>query len=132
VPLLVEQDASRRAVAWLTADDVIALWTLTPVEVTSALRRLVRERALEEADAARAEERLGELVRSANVVIDIDAIKSLAMRLLRVHALRASDALQLAAALHWAEGRPQGQTLYTLDRQLALSAQREGFTVPAG
>jgi hypothetical protein len=41
------------------------------------------------------------------------------------------DALQLGAALHWAEGRADGHVLHTLDRRLALAAQREGFVVPA-
>jgi hypothetical protein len=108
----------------------MALWTLTPVEVTSALRRLVREHTLKESDATLAESRLADLVRAANVVMDIEPIKSLAQRLLRLHPLRAFDALQLAAALHWAEGHPEGRTVYTLDRQLALAAEREGFAVP--
>ncbi|MBI3629651.1 MAG: hypothetical protein HY217_08770 [Candidatus Rokubacteria bacterium] len=72
-----------------------------------------------------------EIVRACHVVIDVDAVKALATRLLRLHPLRAFDALQLSAALHWAEGHPQGRTLHTLDRRLALAAQREGFLVPA-
>lgn len=107
----------------------MVLWTLTPVEVVSALRRLVREKALEEEIARRAEDRIEELVRACHVVIDIDPVKSLATRLLRLHALRAFDALQLGAALHWVEGHPQGQTFHTLDGRLALAAQREGFSV---
>jgi predicted nucleic acid-binding protein len=108
----------------------MVLWTLTPVEVVSALRRLVREEALEEEVARLAEIRMDELARACHMIVDVDAVKSLATRLLRLHPLRAFDALQLGAALHWAEGRPQGQTLYTLDGRLALAAQREGFTVP--
>ncbi len=130
VPLLVEQEASPRVAAWLLEDDVIALWTLTPVEVVSAFRRLVREQALSESDAALAENRLADLARTAILVTDVEPVKLLGMRLLRLHALRAFDALQLAAAIHWAEGHPQGRTLYTLDRQLGLAAQREGFVVP--
>jgi hypothetical protein len=57
-------------------------------------------------------------------------VKGLARRLLRVHALRAADALQLGAALVWAGGRPQGKVLLTLDERLALIAKREGFEVP--
>ena len=51
-------------------------------------------------------------------------------RLLRLHPLRAFDALQLGAALHWAEGQPQERTLHTLDGRLAFAAEREGFVVP--
>lgn len=131
VPLLIQQERSSRAVAWVSGDDAMVVWTLTPVEVVSALRRLVREKALSE-DAARvAEVRLGDLMDRSHVVIDVEAVKSLAARLLRLHPLRASDALQLGAALHWTEGHPQGRTLYTLDSRLGRAAEREGFLVPS-
>jgi predicted nucleic acid-binding protein len=51
-PLLVEHAASSGAAAWLADDDGPALSTLTPVDIVSALRRLVRERAIGE-DLAR-------------------------------------------------------------------------------
>jgi predicted nucleic acid-binding protein len=130
IPLLVEHQTAPRVEAWVREDEAIALWTLTPVEVVSALRRLVRESALAERDAQVAERRMDELVRASQVVIDVEPVKALATRLLRLHALRAFDALQLGAALHWAEGHPQGRILHTLDSRLALAAQREGFTVP--
>jgi hypothetical protein len=53
------------------------------------------------------------------------------MRLLRVHALRAGDALQLAAALVAAEGQPGSLEIVTLDERLALAASREGLRVVA-
>ncbi|HEV8642863.1 MAG TPA: type II toxin-antitoxin system VapC family toxin [Methylomirabilota bacterium] len=130
VPLLVEQKSSSRVAAWVAGDDAVVLWTLTPVEVVSALRRLVRDKALAEEIARRAEVRLAEILRACHVIIDVDPVKSLATRLLRLHPLRAFDALQLGAALHWVEGHPQGRTLHTLDSRLALAAQREGFNVP--
>jgi hypothetical protein len=130
VPLLVEQKSSSRVAAWVAGDDAVVLWTLTPVEVVSALRRLVRDKALAEEIVRRAEVRLAEIVRACHVIIDVDPVKSLATRLLRLHPLRAFDALQLGAALHWVEGHPQGRTLHTLDSRLALAAQREGFNVP--
>lgn len=108
----------------------MVVWTLTPVEVVSALRRLVREKTVDEEGARLAEVRVDEIVRISHVVIDIEPVKSHATRLLRLHPLRAFDVLQLAAALHWAEGHPQGRTLHTLDGRLALAAQREGFLVP--
>ena len=130
VPLLIQQERSSRAATWVSGDDAMVMWTLTPVEVVSALRRLVREGALSE-DAARvAEVRLGEMLARSHIVIDVEAVKSLAARLLRLHPLRAFDALQLGAALHWTEGNPQGRTLHTLDNRLAQAAEREGFLVP--
>ncbi len=131
VPLLVEQEPSSRVSAWVAEDDTLVLWTLTPVEVVSALRRLVREEALREEVARAAEIRMEELIRACHVIVDVDAVKSLATRLLRLHSLRAFGALQLGAALHWAEGHPQGRTLHTLDGRLAMAALREGFAVPS-
>ena len=131
VPLLVEQEPSSRVAAWVADNEAMVLWTLTPVEVVSALRRLAREKALAEQIVRSAEDRMDEMVRACHVVVDVEPVKTLAMRLLRLHPLRAFDALQLGAALHWTEGHPQGRTLHTLDSRLALAAQREGFLVPA-
>ncbi len=115
---------------WFDADPSLALWTLTPVEITSALWRLARAGALGEDDARHAESRTRELAAASRIVIDVEAVKPLAQRLLRVHELRAADALQLGAALVWSGGRPQGKTLHTLDDRLARAARREAFDVP--
>jgi hypothetical protein len=48
---------------------------------------------------------------------------------LRVHPLRAADALQLAAAFIAAERRPSSLELVTLDDRLAVAARKEGFAV---
>jgi predicted nucleic acid-binding protein len=129
VPLIVAQGASRQVDGWLSADPELALWTLTAVEVTSALRRLVREGLLAERDANTAEARADELVESSHLVVNVETVKSQARRLLRLHALRAADAMQLGAALEWAGGRPTGRFFVTLDAQLGRAAAREGFRV---
>jgi uncharacterized protein len=49
--------------------------------------------------------------------------------LLRVHALRAADALQLAAAYIAAERRPTSMEMVTLDDRLAIAARKEGFVI---
>ena len=81
VPLLVEQGSSSRAAAWVAADDAMVLWTLTPVEVVSALRRLARGGALAEDVANLAETRMNQIVHTAHVVIDLEPVKALAARL---------------------------------------------------
>ena len=48
---------------------------------------------------------------------------------LRVHPLRAADALQLAAAFAAAERRPTSLELVTLDDRLADAVRKEGFVV---
>lgn len=130
VPLLVRQAPSARADRWFAADQRIALWTLTPVEITSALWRLVRDGGLAEDEAHAADLRAQELAAASHTVADVERVKGIARRVLRVHVLRAADALQLAASLVWAAGAPHGKTLHTLDERLALAARREGFDVP--
>ncbi len=130
VPLLVRQESSPVAEGWIAEDSDLVLWTLTSVEVVSAFRRLVREQALKEDSARIAERRLDQLVRTCHVVVDVPAVKGQAIRVLRFHQLRAFDALQLGAALLWAEGHPEGRTLHTLDVRLGSAAEREGFSVP--
>jgi hypothetical protein len=56
-------------------------------------------------------------------------IRENAVRILRVHALRAADALQLAAAFAAAERRPPSLEMVTLDERLAGAARKEGFVV---
>lgn len=129
VPLVVQQPASAQAEAWIADDPDVVTWTLAPVEIVSALRRLVREDGLEERAAVEAEAVAVEIARHTHVVSDIERAKTTAARLLRVHALRTADALQLAAALLWADGSPRGRVLYSFDRRLALAAEREGFRV---
>jgi hypothetical protein len=129
VPLIVAQAASPQADGWLSQDPELALWTLTSVELASAIRRLVREGALGEREANTAEARADELIRASHVIVNVETVKSQARRLLRLHPLRAADAMQLGAALEWADGRPTGRLLHTLDTQLAFAAAREGFHV---
>jgi hypothetical protein len=129
VPLAVVQSSSAQAERWLADDPELVTWTLTLVEVVSALRRLVREGSMEERAASDSEALAADLLRRVHVVTDVEAVKSIATRLLRVHALRAADALQLAAALAWADGDPRGLVVHTFDQRLALAAEREGFKV---
>jgi hypothetical protein len=57
------------------------------------------------------------------------AVRENAGRVLLLHPLRAADALQLAAALVWAGGRPAGHELVCLDERLREAAAREGFAI---
>lgn len=131
VPLVVTQATSSVTDAWLAADPILAVWTLTPIEISSAIQRLLRDGTIADGVADEAEQRAADLVRACHIVIDVETAKSQAQRSLRLHALRAADALQLAAALEWCGGRTSGRTLYTLDPRLAAAARREGFIVPS-
>jgi uncharacterized protein len=129
VPLLVRQGGSAEVERWLAEDVEVVTWTLTAVEIVSALRRLVRDGGLGEREARRAEDLAASLLERTHTVTDVERVKLAAIRLLRIHGLRAADALQLAAALVWADGAPAGLVLHTFDRRLATAAEREGFEV---
>jgi hypothetical protein len=129
VPLIVAQAASREVDRWLAEDSEIAVWTLTPIELASAVLRLARERQMTEAEANEAEARIDQLGQWSHTIIDVEAVKAQARRLLRVHTLRAADAMQLGAACEWAAGRPSGRVFHALDDRLLRAARREGFRV---
>jgi predicted nucleic acid-binding protein len=96
------------------------------------VRRLLRDGALVERAAREAEGVVRDLVTRAHVVSDVERVKTIATRLLRVHTLRGADALQLGAALAWADGHAEGTVLHTFDQRLAEAASREGFRVLPG
>lgn len=128
VPLLVEEPGSARAQALRDEDAQVVVWWGTPVECASALARLRREGALSVAEDGAASRRLDRLRRSWFEVLPVDQVRAQALRVLRVHSLRAADALQLAAALEWA-GTPAAGEMVTRDERLAAAAELEGFVV---
>src|SRR5204863_1626963 len=99
------------------------------VECVSAVARLERDEALDGKAVAQAFKRLGRLAAAWHQVDPTDGVREAAVRLLRVHPLRAADSLQLAAAFVAAESRPASLEVVTLDDRLALAAQKEGFVV---
>jgi hypothetical protein len=129
VPLVVREEASAEAEGWFAEDSEIVAWTLAPTEILSAIRRLGREGRISSRGANDAEARTIDLISRAHVVADLELVKSTAARVLRLHPLRAADALQLAAALVWASGRPSDRVLLTVDVKLGQAAEREGFRV---
>jgi predicted nucleic acid-binding protein len=58
-----------------------------------------------------------------------EIVSESATRFLRVHPLRAADALQLAAAFTASERGPTSLEVVTLDERLADAARKEGFTL---
>lgn len=128
VPLLLEQEASVAVRALVGSDPDMATWWGTPVECASAAARLRREERLTVAEEERVLELLSMLQRAWLEVLPSDEVRAQAKRLLRIHSLKAADALQLAAALAWA-GTASGAQLVTFDERLALAARLEGFEV---
>ena len=129
VPLLVTEAHTRQVQALAAADPVMLVWWATEVECASALARLARDGMLDETAETRAFERLRQIASGWHEVDPGDTVREAAVRLLRVHPLRAADALQLAAAFVLAEGRPSTLEFVTLDDRLAVAARKEGFVV---
>lgn len=128
VPLVLAQPRSGAARATLDEDADVAVWWGSSIECASAIARLHREGHLTAASEVKARALLTALRRSWFEVQPGDAIRNHALRLLRVHPLRAADALQLAAAIEWA-GTPDGNAFVTFDDRLRDAARREGFEV---
>lgn len=129
VPMLVQEDRTAAALAALQRDREIAVWWGTPVECASAIARLEREGA-PVAKVSEAFARLDDLAASWIEVEPHDDVRTVARRLLRVHPVRAVEALQLAAAFVLAEQRPPTLDILTLDDRVRLAALKEGFRVP--
>ena len=93
--------------------------------------RLERDGAVDAAAVHEAFDRLKTLSDGWHDVEPGEAIREAAVRFLRVHPLRAADALQLAAAFIAAERRPSSLAVLTLDDRLAAAASKEGFRLVA-
>lgn len=78
---------------------------------------------------ALASDRLKQLADSWHEIEPSELVRESAVRFLRVHPLRAADALQLAAAFTAAEHRPASLQVVTLDERLAEAARKEGFAL---
>lgn len=131
VPLLVAEPSTRALQALAARDLDMLVWWGSPVECVSALARLEREAALDGVQARAAYDRLEELARGWHEIGPGEIVRETALRFLRVHPLRAADALQLAAAFVAAENRPSAMEVVTLDDRLAEAARKEGFVIGA-
>jgi uncharacterized protein len=121
------QSAQARQVGRTYSRQVV--WWATVIEAVSSLNRLNRNGSLTVDESRQAFARLDYLRRCWNEIQPTEEVRDRAERLLRIHKLRAADALQLAAALVWCEDRPRGRTLIGADEILSQAADAEGFTV---
>jgi len=129
MPLLVEETASSAMEKALTEDPRVIAWWATTIECVSAICRLEREQSLTPEGAVEALNNLDSLKTTWHEVQPVEQVRMTARRLLRVHPLRAADAMQLAAALAASEQRPETFTIVSLDGRLNTAAEREGLTI---
>jgi predicted nucleic acid-binding protein len=129
VPLVVDEPATEAVRGLLDDDSEPVIWTLTSVELMSALGRIARRSdGLQDLLPAMRESAL-DLVGRCVMVTDVDGVRRRAERLVGIHPLASADALQLAAALAASGDRPERLEIVTLDAVLARCARLEGFRV---
>lgn len=129
VPLLVDEDSSGRVQALAAQDPHMLVWWGSEVECVSALIRRERDGSVDGEAITVAFRRLCQFSDLWNEIDPSDSIRETAERILRVHPLRAADALQLAAAFTAAGYRPASLQIITLDDRLAGAATKEGFAI---
>ena len=129
LPLVVTEARSADMLALIDSDPAIVTWWGSRVECISALARLEREQSLALPNMRAAIARLEAFSREWIEVPAIDDVRTQASRLLRTHALRAADALQLAAAIVASDFETSALEFVSLDVRLSAAAEREGFPV---
>jgi predicted nucleic acid-binding protein len=129
VPLLVREVSSGPLQALATKDPDILVWWASRVECFSALTRRDRTGLFGPRGLNAALRGLQELASHWEEIEASEAVRDAAERFLRVHPLRAADALQLAAAYIASDRKPGTLELVTLDERLAGAAQKEGFPI---
>jgi uncharacterized protein len=126
VPLCVRQGATSQAIALYKAYDTVVWWA-TPVEIASALARLLRMRQLDSREWSKATKLAKSLAVWWSVIQPLEALRTTSLELVDRYDLRAADSFQLAAALEWCEYAPQGRTFLTTDQRLREAALLSGF-----
>lgn len=129
VPLFVVETGTANARRWMTEDRDVVVWTLTRVELLSALAR--RRRAIPEAAERLRTARQALLAaweRWAEVQ-SADVVRRHAERIVEHYPLRAADALQIGAAHVAAGDDPSALVFVTFDGAQAEAAEAEGFRV---
>ncbi len=121
------RESSSASVRRMLADGPAATSRLSAVEITSALARRTREKAL---PAARRDRLLGQLTHDLPALLVIELTPELITRaraLLLRHPLRSSDAIQLASALFLQEALHDVIAFVAFDQRLNAAAESEGL-----
>lgn len=126
IPILVMEPMTEVIGEILAEDRHMHVWWATEVECVSSLARLEREKVAPSIIEA-ALDRLAALSEDWSEIAAGAGVRDTAKRFLRVHALRAADSLQLAAASVLADGESGSVTVVSLDDRLRDAARREGF-----
>ena len=126
VPLCVIQGITPSVISLYKSYPAVVWWA-TPVEIASALARLVRTREISSNEWAKARQVAMALADEWSVIQPSNALRDHATRLVDRYDLKAADAMQLAAALDWCENAPRGEIFLTADQKLREAAVLSGF-----
>jgi predicted nucleic acid-binding protein len=126
VPLCVIQGITPSVISLYKSYPAVVWWG-TPVEIASALARLVRTREISSNEWAKARQVAMALADEWSVIQPSNALRDHATRLVDRYDLKAADATQLAAALDWCENAPRGEIFLTADQKLREAAVLSGF-----
>lgn len=129
IPLCLQERETPSLKKLVRSDQSIVVWWASSIECLSALARLRREKVLSLDGEEQAQAVLRVLMASWTEVEPSEAVREQAARALRLHPLRAADAVQLAAAIVWCQGDPAHREFVCLDEQLREAGRREGFTI---
>jgi uncharacterized protein len=129
VPLCCSQPAATQGRRLQRELKRMVVWWGTPLEARSAFARLVREEQLTADERTTAIRLLAQLRVAWDEILPTERVRSLAEDLPDSHAVRAADAVQLAAALVWCRERPKQRPLVCFDDRLRTAAAALGFSV---
>ena len=129
VPLCIHQPFTGWATRLFKTYQAIVWWA-TPVEIASALARLLRVNQITVDEWNKEKKFAGRLADLWLVVQPTDKVQTRAAHLVDLYDLRAADCFQLAAALDWCDDAPKGQVFLSADRRLRDAALLCGFDCP--
>jgi uncharacterized protein len=129
IPLCVKEPLTDIMLALAREDSNFVVWWGSSIECCSSFARLRRECVITENQEDLLRDLLLRMEGHWTTVEPMDEVRSNARRLLLRHPLRAADAMQLAAALVWADGNPDQLVFVCLDQRLREAARSEGFSL---
>ena len=129
VSLIVRESDTEQRERLQRQDGGIVTWWGTLIECASALSRLQREGSLDSRSLTLGADKLRRSAANWLQIRPSERLRQRALRLLRLHPLRAADALQLAAALVACDDDPTVLALVCSDQGLSDAALTEGFVV---
>ncbi len=107
----------------------IVAWWASSIEASSALNRLLKEKAISQNAFTQSIKRLEILKDTWSEILPTEKVREIAVNLIETQNLRTLDSLQLASALVWCFEKPKGKTFVCLDDKLSEAARKIGFTI---